>query len=306
MVIHHLLLKESAMSPFPTSKKNIFPIRITDLQVTPSYLLNLIGSNSSESNLLGNKNVLQIQGEPLLAFHICRCLVFHRCLDAGSIHVAPQSSPGVLPTDRDRSHSGHRSHSGPQAQRVSAQYSATYWLPQHQLYQDQRAAQWRPESYRVANQAGVPWSYRPHLTGGSMDARMYPIFSTAPQQAPTGLLSQARAGPFQVNSSSPLLQFQSYSLRAAIVSQGRLTQITGPSLPLHGSSTELEAEPSQQAGAECSGTTGDVVQPSPAQQGSGRSQCPSTLDHSLDQEDLEACMQRLLEAQGSEGTFSAH
>ena len=48
-----------------------------DLQVRPSYLLNLIGSNSSESNLLGNKNVLQIQGEPLLAFHIRHGLVFN-------------------------------------------------------------------------------------------------------------------------------------------------------------------------------------------------------------------------------------
>lgn len=89
----------------------------------PSYLLNLIGSNSSESNLLGKKNVLQIQGEPLLAFHIRRGLVFNmrqmsssamldttNHADAGSIHVAsadqgdmaPQSSLGVLPTDRDR------------------------------------------------------------------------------------------------------------------------------------------------------------------------------------------------------------
>ncbi|CAB1352528.1 unnamed protein product [Coregonus sp. 'balchen'] len=225
---------------------------------------------------------------------------------------------------------GHLSHSATQAQRVSAQYmhSARCWLPQHQLHQDQRATQWRPESNRMAYQAGVPWSYRQHLTGWPMDA----IFSTPPQQAPTGLLPQAGdssthlaphhqlGGPFQAGTNHPLFEFQSYNLRAARVSQVSLTQVTGPSLSLQGlgdsslpAVTSLEEamkifhcgsedEPSQQAEAGLSVLVPQGVLSSPAQQGSGRGQCPSTLDHSLDQDDLEACMQRLLESQGSEGS----
>ncbi|XP_013993543.2 uncharacterized protein [Salmo salar] len=315
MIIHHLLLKESDMIQFPTTKDQLLPVRITG-----DFSPVCDTRQMSSSAMLGTTS-MQMQAPYMLPQQ-----------PKGSwVHSHAQV---YYPQTWTRRTQGYLSHSATQTQRVSAQYmqSALLWLPQHQLHQDQRVTQWRPESSRMAYQARVPWSYRQHLTGGPMDARMYPIFSTEPQQAPTGLLPQAGdssthlaphhqlGGPFQAGSNHPLFEFQSYSLRTARVSQASRTQVTCPSLSLQGLGDsslpavtsleeamkifhcESEDEPRQQAEAGLSVLVPQGVLSSPTQEGSGRGKCPSTLDHSLDQEDLEACMERLLESQGSEGS----